>query len=53
MRELREETGVAPSYLEQLFSFGGPHRDPRGPVVTIAYFALLNHLPETLASTDA
>ena len=53
LRELVEETGVQHSYLEQLYSFGDPGRDPRGRVVTVAYFALLNHLPVPVASTDA
>src|SRR5687767_15808542 len=42
VRELREETGVSDVYLEQLYSFGKPDRDPRGRVVTIAYFALIS-----------
>lgn len=42
MRELREETGVAEVYLEQLYSFGDPKRDPRGRVVTVAYYALIS-----------
>ncbi len=42
MRELREETGVKNVYLEQLYPFGNPKRDPRGRVITIAYFALIN-----------
>src|ERR1700757_4397334 len=41
MRELREETGVAEVYLEQLYSFGDPRRDPRGRVVPVAYYALI------------
>jgi 8-oxo-dGTP diphosphatase len=41
LRELAEETGVRDIYLEQLYSFGDPGRDPRGRVVTIAYFALI------------
>ncbi len=42
MRELREETGLAKVYLEQLYSFGRPDRDPREHVVTVAYYALVN-----------
>jgi len=41
-RELQEETGVADVYLEQLYSFGDPARDPRGRIVTVAYFALVS-----------
>ncbi len=41
-RELEEETGVCDVYLEQLYTFGAPHRDPRGRVITVVYFALLS-----------
>lgn len=40
-RELAEETGVKNVYLEQLYSFGEPGRDPRGRTISIAYFALI------------
>ena len=40
-RELREETGVAINYLEQLYSFGRPDRDPRNRVVSVAYYGLV------------
>lgn len=40
-RELEEETGVRDAYLEQLYTYGDPDRDPRGRVVTVAYFALM------------
>lgn len=40
-RELAEETGVQQAYLEQLYTFGDPERDPRGRVVTVAYYALI------------
>jgi 8-oxo-dGTP diphosphatase len=40
-RELYEETGVQEAYLEQLYTFGGLDRDPRGRVITVAYFALV------------
>ena len=42
LRELREETGVTDVYLEQLYSFGDPERDPRDRVITVAYFALIS-----------
>jgi 8-oxo-dGTP diphosphatase len=41
LRELQEETGVTDVYLEQLYSFGDPVRDPRGRVISVAYFALV------------
>jgi 8-oxo-dGTP diphosphatase len=41
LRELREETGVDDVYLEQLYTFGDPARDPRTRVISVAYFALL------------
>jgi len=54
LRELREETGVSEVYLEQLYSFGDPQRDPRGRVVTVAYFALISAEDSQLhAGTDA
>jgi ADP-ribose pyrophosphatase YjhB (NUDIX family) len=40
-RELAEETGVADLYLEQLYTFGEPDRDPRERVITVAYLALV------------
>jgi 8-oxo-dGTP diphosphatase len=41
LRELEEETGLKEAYLEQLYTYGEPERDPRGRVVTVAYFALI------------
>ena len=42
LRELKEETGVENVFIEQLYTFGSPHRDPRGRVVTVVYYALIN-----------
>ena len=41
-RELEEETGVAVSELEQLYTAGDPGRDPRGWTVSVVYLARVN-----------
>lgn len=45
-RELLEETGLRRDrdnvFLEQLYTFGAPGRDPRGRVITISYYALIS-----------
>lgn len=40
-RVLREKTGVQSPYLEQLETFSGPTRDPRGWSVSVAHYALV------------
>jgi 8-oxo-dGTP diphosphatase len=53
-RELREEAGLRRVYMEQLYTFGQPGRDPRQRVVSVAYSALVNlseHPPH--AASDA
>ena len=40
-RMLREKTGIASPYLEQLGTFSGATRDPRGWSISIAYYALV------------
>lgn len=53
-RELKEETGVTIDYLEQLYTFGSPHRDPRNRVVSVSYFGLVRpHHFKIKADTDA
>jgi 8-oxo-dGTP diphosphatase len=53
-RELAEETGVRDIYLEQLYTFGEPQRDPRARVVTVSYFAIIAaDRQELRASADA
>ncbi len=41
-RELYEEAGIKPDFLEQLYSFGNVGRDPRNRVVSVAYLGLVN-----------
>ena len=53
LRELREETGVTDVYLEQLYSFGAPRRDPRGRVISVSYFALISADRTLSAGSDA
>ncbi len=52
-RELKEETGVKDVYLEQLYTFGDPKRDPRGRVISVAYIALVSAPLAVHAGTDA
>ena len=40
LRELAEETGISGVYLEQLYTFGKPDRDPRERIISVAYYAL-------------
>lgn len=40
-RELLEETGIEEVYIEQLYTFSQVDRDPRGRVISVAYFALV------------
>lgn len=42
LRELQEETGIASVYLEQLYTFGDLDRDPRGRVITVSYYAVVD-----------
>jgi 8-oxo-dGTP diphosphatase len=57
-RELKEETGISSEhgnvFLEQLYTFGEPERDPRYRVVSVSYYALVklsDH--EVRAATDS
>lgn len=53
-RELGEETGLKNVFLEQLYTFSTPERDPREHVITVAYYALVNRADHKIhASTDA
>jgi 8-oxo-dGTP diphosphatase len=41
-RVLKQLTGLENVYLEQLYAFGDPHRDPLERTASIAYFALID-----------
>lgn len=51
-RELLEETGVNQSYLEQLYTFSDPKRDPRTWVISCSYMALLDSSKLSLQAGD-
>lgn len=51
-RELAEETGVNDVYLEQLYTFGDPGRDPRTRVITVVYYALISAETLRVAAGD-
>ena len=40
LRILGEKTGLGNIFIEQLYTFAGSGRDPRGNIITVAYFAL-------------
>jgi 8-oxo-dGTP diphosphatase len=40
-RVLTEKTGISDIYLEQLYTFGEPQRDPRERIITVTYYALV------------
>ena len=46
-RTLRQKTGLSNVYLEQLYTFAEPERDPRGRTISCAYYALARpHQPQ-------
>ncbi|QPF82468.1 NUDIX hydrolase [Bradyrhizobium genosp. L] len=54
VRKLKDKTGMVSPYLEQLGSWGGADRDPRGWSATHAYFALLpEHAAGRALAADA
>ncbi|HZP45529.1 MAG TPA: NUDIX domain-containing protein [Candidatus Binataceae bacterium] len=50
--DLAASTGLRDVYLEQLFTFGDPTRDPRTHVVSVAYMGL-TAAPETVSACSA
>lgn len=52
LRELQEETGIHDVYLEEFGVFSKRGRDPRGPTITVAFFALIDSTQCQLTATD-
>jgi 8-oxo-dGTP diphosphatase len=42
-RLLREKAGLRGVFVEQLYTFGAPGRDPRMRIIAVAYYALVDH----------
>ena len=51
-RELKEETGLDQVYLEQLYTFSDPGRDPRTWVMSCSYMALIDGTKIRLEAGD-
>lgn len=52
-RELLEETCVVASNLQQVKAYGNPYRDPRGYMVSVAYFTTVDSDTNAVAADDA
>jgi 8-oxo-dGTP diphosphatase len=51
-RILRTKAALTGCFCEQLGTFSGPNRDPRGWSATVVYYALARHSPEGQAGFD-
>jgi 8-oxo-dGTP diphosphatase len=53
-RALNDKAGIKGVFLEQLYTFGSVDRDPRARVVSVTYYALVDHarLAKSLKNTD-
>jgi 8-oxo-dGTP diphosphatase len=52
-RELSEETGLKPIWIEQFYCFGTPGRDPRGRTISVAYLARVDPAQTGQSADDA
>ena len=52
-RELEEETQIKIDTLQQIGAFGKPFRDPRGHMISVAYFGEVSVNTIAIASDDA
>ncbi|ESU27212.1 MutT/nudix family protein [Flavobacterium limnosediminis JC2902] len=53
IRELDEETQIKVTDLEQIGAFGTPFRDPRGHMISVAYFGTVPSDTVAIAADDA
>lgn len=53
LRQLEGKAGVREVFLEQLYTFSRPDRDPRSRVVSVAYYALAGKKDQVPGSRDA
>lgn len=55
IRELNEETGLTIHQAKQIGAYGALNRDPRGRIISIAYFTIIarDELPQIKGSSDA
>lgn len=53
IRELEEETQIKVTDLEQIGAFGKPFRDPRGHMISVAYFGFVPENTIAVAADDA
>jgi len=53
IRELKEETGLVVGAVQQIGAYSGVDRDPRGRVVTVAFFATASQSDHFAAADDA
>jgi len=52
LRTLEEQTGLVDVYLEQLYTFGDPDRDPQQRLVTVSHFAVVPATDVVPRTTD-
>jgi len=52
VRELRAETNIENIYMEQLYTWGDVHRDPRTRVISCSYMALVDSTAQKVQAGD-
>jgi len=52
LRELKEETNIDNIYIEQLYTYGDVHRDPRTRVISCCYMSLVDSTKFNIQASD-